>query len=70
MVKLGSGSEREIKDIYGTKMKPTIFRLNKKTLWNEFLAKLQWLFLLIDYMSMDKMIKTAANKGYTQLEFK
>jgi glycosyltransferase involved in cell wall biosynthesis len=52
----GKGN-RIIEDIYGTKMKPTIFRPNKKSILNEVFAKLQWLFLLIGYLKMDKMIK-------------
>ena len=52
----GKGN-RIIEDIYGTKMKPNIFRPNKKSIWNEIFAKLQWIFLLIGYLKMDKMIK-------------
>lgn len=51
----GKGN-RIIEDIYGTEMKPTIFKPNKKNIWNSFFAKLQWLFLLIGYLKMNKMI--------------
>lgn len=57
----GKGN-RIIEDIYGTKMQPTIFKPNKKSFWNKLFAKLQWFFLLIGYLKMDKMIKNGYQK--------
>ena len=63
-VRYGKGN-RIIEEIYGTNMRPRIFRPNKKTFINEWLAKLQWFFLIIGYLKMDKSIKTATNNIYS-----
>ena len=41
---------RLIEEIWKTDMKPALFRPNKRTIFNEFIAKLQYLFLLIGYL--------------------
>lgn len=52
----GQGN-RIIQELWLTNMKPRPFRPNKRTTFNEVLAKLQYLFLLIGYIRSDWRIR-------------
>lgn len=48
---------RIIQELYGTNMKPQIFKPNQRTFFNSVVSKMQYLFLLIGYLQANKKIR-------------